>query len=499
MSDVMAELTHKQDVRPGANGASREDERVFYPSLDSLHSELERISPLVTLFKSVIDPVLVVVTLYGLHFMFDVVFGGTELVLAALAFMLTMMVMDGSVLLVPTPGLVWWGITRFVLGWCFVVLTLGLISYLASWDLYFYPPYILTWVVVAPLAQLLVHGLVIGVMGTITTHSRRRVAIVGANDAGLALRDRIRANNYLNMEFVGFFDDRDITRLREDRMSDKEILARLEEMTGIIQREGINQVFISLPMSSQPRVMSLLDSLQDSTVSIYFVPDYFVFDMIQGHVDNVAGIPVVCVCDSPFTGLKGVVKRWEDVVLALCILALIWPIMLVTAVAVKMTSAGPVIFKQRRYGMDGKSIQVYKFRSMTVMEDGDKVTQARQGDQRLTPIGAFLRKTSLDELPQFINVLEGKMSIVGPRPHANTHNEYYRKLIKGYMIRHKVRPGITGWAQVNGCRGETDTLDKMERRIDFDLAYLRHWSLWMDLRIVLMTAYQTIRPKGNAY
>jgi putative colanic acid biosynthesis UDP-glucose lipid carrier transferase len=208
---------------------------------------------------------------------------------------------------------------------------------------------------------------------------------------------------------------------------------------------------------------------------------------------------VVCVCDSPFTGLKGVVKRWEDVVLALCILALIWPIMLVTAVAVKMTSAGPVIFKQRRYGMDGKSIQVYKFRSMTVMEDGDKVTQARQGDQRLTPIGAFLRKTSLDELPQFINVLEGKMSIVGPRPHANTHNEYYRKLIKGYMIRHKVRPGITGWAQVNGCRGETDTLDKMERRIDFDLAYLRHWSLWMDLRIVLMTAYQTIRPKGNAY
>ena len=173
--------------------------------------------------------------------------------------------------------------------------------------------------------------------------------------------------------------------------------------------------------------------------------------------------------------------------------------MLATAIAVKVTSKGPVIFKQRRYGADGKSIMVYKFRSMTVMEDGDTVKQAQKNDQRLTPIGGFLRKSSLDELPQFLNVLEGSMSIVGPRPHANAHNEYYRKLIKGYMIRHKVRPGITGWAQVNGCRGETDTLDKMEQRIRYDLDYLRHWSLFMDLKIIFMTVAQVVKREGNAY
>lgn len=495
MSEVMAELAAKQEaIQP-----QREEGAAFYPSLDTLQGELERISPLVTLFKSVIDPVLVVATLYLLHRLFDVAFGSTELVLAALAFLLTMLVMDGSVLLVRSQGLMWWGLLRFVLGWCFVVATLSLIGYLASWHLYFYPPYLLAWALLAPATLLASHGLVQLLMGGGERVAKRKVAIVGANEAGMTLRDRIGANGYLNMEFVGFFDDRELTRLDAGRIKPGELLATLAGMAEVIQREGISHVYISLPMSSQPRVMSLLDCLQDSTVSIYFVPDYFVFDMIQGHVDNVAGIPVVCVCDSPFTGLKGVVKRAEDIVLTLAILALIWPLMLGTALAVKLTSPGPVIFRQKRYGMDGKSIVVYKFRSMTVMEDGDKVVQARQGDQRFTPIGGFLRKSSLDELPQFINVLEGKMSIVGPRPHANTHNEYYRKLIKGYMIRHKVRPGITGWAQVNGCRGETDTLDKMEKRIEFDLAYLRHWSLWMDLRIVLMTAYQTVKPKGNAY
>jgi putative colanic acid biosynthesis UDP-glucose lipid carrier transferase len=165
---------------------------------------------------------------------------------------------------------------------------------------------------------------------------------------------------------------------------------------------------------------------------------------------------------------------------------------------VKATSPGPVIFKQRRYGLDGEEILVYKFRSMTVTEDGGTVTQATKGDKRITPLGAFLRKTSLDELPQFINVLQGRMSIVGPRPHAVAHNEMYRKLIKGYMVRHKVKPGITGWAQVNGFRGETDTLDKMQGRIDYDLDYLRHWSLRLDVHIILRTA-KLVAKDQSAY
>ena len=230
-------------------------------------------------------------------------------------------------------------------------------------------------------------------------------------------------------------------------------------------------------MASQPRILHVLDELKDTTASIYFVPDMFITDLIQGRSGTVCGTPVISVCESPFTGSNGLIKRASDIILSLLILALISPLLLLIALAIKLDSPGPVIFKQRRYGLDGEEILVYKFRSMRVCEDGDTIRQAQKDDARITRIGAFLRKNSLDELPQFINVLQGRMSIVGPRPHAVAHNEIYRNLIKGYMIRHKVKPGITGWAQVNGYRGETRTLDKMQARIDHDLDYLRNWSL----------------------
>jgi putative colanic acid biosysnthesis UDP-glucose lipid carrier transferase len=192
------------------------------------------------------------------------------------------------------------------------------------------------------------------------------------------------------------------------------------------------------------------------------------------------------------------VKRASDIVLALVICALILPVLLGIAVGVKLSSPGPVLFRQRRYGLDGREIHVYKFRSMTVTEDGAVIEQATRADERVTRFGAFLRRYSLDELPQFINVLQGRMSVVGPRPHAVAHNEMYRRLIKGYMIRHKVKPGITGWAQVNGLRGQTNTLDSMENRIAYDLAYLRHWSLQLDLWIVLKTLLVVFNDR-NAY
>jgi putative colanic acid biosynthesis UDP-glucose lipid carrier transferase len=207
-------------------------------------------------------------------------------------------------------------------------------------------------------------------------------------------------------------------------------------------------------------------------------------------------MPVISVCETPFKGIDGITKRISDVVFSSLILALILPVLIAIAVAVKWTSAGPVIFKQRRYGLAGEEIVVYKFRSMSVTEDGSTVTQATKNDQRITPLGAFLRKTSLDELPQFINVLQGRMSIVGPRPHAVAHNELYRKLIKGYMVRHKVKPGITGWAQVNGFRGETETLQKMQGRIDYDLDYLRNWSLRLDIQIILKTVRLVLKDQA---
>src|SRR6185436_12712671 len=258
-------------------------------------------------------------------------------------------------------------------------------------------------------------------------------------------------------------------------------------------------IYIALPMASQPRILRLLEDLRDTTASIYFVPDIFVSDLIQARVDSLGGLPVVAVCETPFYGFNGAVKRLSDVAFAGLILTLIAPLLLAIAIGVKRSSPGPILFKQRRYGVDGRKIVVYKFRSMTVAEDGDVVRQATRNDSRITPFGAFLRRTSLDELPQFINVLQGRMSVVGPRPHAVAHNELYRKLIRGYMIRHKVKPGITGLAQVNGLRGETDTVEKMKARIDYDLAYLRSWSLLLDLQIILKTVVVVLGKDKNAY
>jgi len=228
------------------------------------------------------------------------------------------------------------------------------------------------------------------------------------------------------------------------------------------------------------------------------VPNIFAFDLVQARVVDINGIPAFSVCDTPFHGMRGISKRVSDVVLACLALLLMWPVMLATAVAVKLSSPGPVLFKQHRYGLNGEEILVYKFRSMTVCEDGPVIAQASTRDRRVTPVGAFLRRTSLDELPQVLNVLEGKMSFVGPRPHAVAHNEEYRKLISGYMIRHKIRPGITGWAQVNGLRGETSTVDKMQARVQYDLDYLKNWSLSLDMQIIARTVL-TVLHGGNAY
>jgi len=217
------------------------------------------------------------------------------------------------------------------------------------------------------------------------------------------------------------------------------------------------------------------------------VPDIFMYDIIQARIDTVAGMPVVAVCETPFHGTMGLMKRLSYLLIASTAIVLTAPVMLAIAVAIKVTMPGPVLFRQRRYGLDGREITVWKFRSMKVAEDGDNVRQATRDDDRITPLGRFLRRTSLDELPQFFNVLQGRMSVVGPRPHAVSHNELFRKVIKGYMVRHKVKPGITGWAQINGARGETAQLEDMERRIRYDLEYLRQWSLRLDLYIIWRT------------
>jgi len=315
--------------------------------------------------------------------------------------------------------------------------------------------------------------------------NRRRAVIVGAGPLGVKVAAAFQARGSLGHELLGYFDDREDGRIAAEARALR--LGRLADVAAFVREHGVHEAYITLPLGSQPRIIALLESIQGTTASIYFVPDVFGISIIQGRLRDMNGLPVVGLCESPFTGTNLLVKRASDLLLSGLILALIWPLMLIIAAAVRFSSPGPAIFRQRRNGLDGEEIVVYKFRSMTTQDNGDVVPQARRDDPRVTRLGAFLRRTSLDELPQFINVLQGRMSIVGPRPHAVAHNAQYRELIKAYMVRHKVKPGITGWAQVNGHRGETDTLEKMQARVEYDLEYLRNWSLLLDLQIVART------------
>jgi putative colanic acid biosynthesis UDP-glucose lipid carrier transferase len=389
-------------------------------------------------------------------------------------------------------------VRKVAINWGLFVGVAGAFGYATGYLRHFPQTMLMAWVAVTPLALAAAHlALRLALPKWMALGGNQRVAVVaGVNDIGLQLLRRFRELPYLGTRVVGFFDDRQPARLPAS--DDVPLLGRIGELADFVKRHHVEAIYLALPMAPQPRILAVLDDLKDTTASIYFVPDIFVTDLIQGRLDNVGGMAVVGVCETPFTGFDNLIKRTSDLVLALLILLLLAPLLGAVAVGVKLSSPGPVIFKQRRYGLDGREIVVYKFRSMTVCDDGDHVRQATRNDSRITPFGAFIRRSSLDELPQFLNVLQGRMSIVGPRPHAVAHNESYRKLIKGYMLRHKVKPGITGWAQVNGCRGETETVDKMQQRIEFDLDYLRNWSLGLDLWIIVKTALLVVKDR-NAY
>jgi putative colanic acid biosysnthesis UDP-glucose lipid carrier transferase len=316
--------------------------------------------------------------------------------------------------------------------------------------------------------------------------------IVGVTKVGLELVRRIPEHACL-----GYFDFRSRERLLAES-AEAPPVRDCASLGDYVREHGVDAVYIALPIANSPRIRSLLADLRNSTASVYFVPDVFAFDLIQGRVVDLNGIPALAICDTPLRGTNAFMKRIMDLTLTLAAMPLLVPVCALIAMAVKLTSPGPVLFAQRRYGVDGEEILVYKFRTMTVSEDGGQVRQASRHDVRITPLGRILRRTSLDELPQILNVLQGKMSLVGPRPHAVAHNELYRRQISGYMVRHKVLPGITGWAQVHGLRGETDTVEKMAQRIRYDLEYLRNWSLSLDLRILIKTVIVVLRGE-NAY
>ena len=444
------------------------------------------------LVRMLLEALVAVGCLAGCAIAFGEPFAGPYVILALLVFSLTF---PGHAPRGTSPA----AIARDVLtGWMLIVGLLLMLGWATRTIAFFDERVIVTWIAVTPVVMFGAHLLTpVLLPRLLAAEGLKRVAVIaGGGSLGLKLAERIADTPILGVTVAGFFDGRTSDRL-EPAVRER-LLGSVDDIADYVKKHRVDLIYITLPMSSQPRIMKICDELRDTTASIYFVPDIFMFDLIQGRMDSIGGMPVMAVCETPFFGVNAMVKRLSDIVLASLILILISPVLLAIAAIVKITSPGPALFKQRRYGLDGREVIVYKFRSMRVAEDGAVVKQATKGDPRVTPFGAFIRRTSLDELPQFINVLQGRMSIVGPRPHAIAHNEQYRKLVKGYMLRHKVRPGITGLAQVKGMRGETETADKMMMRIAYDLEYLRHWSLKLDLQIIWRTIFVVLK-KDNAY
>jgi putative colanic acid biosysnthesis UDP-glucose lipid carrier transferase len=457
------------------------------------HSSLLAI---VASLQATLAPAIVCSSLYLIGRAYGVGFGGPYIYLAVLAVSLAIVILPSSdsmtqqVGLEPVPlaaGLLFrWTVLGGVL--------LG-VGYATKFSAEFSRRVILTWLLITPALLILGNLALRELMRTLLVDpaNARSVVFAGCNEVSVMLSDRLERNAELGMKVAGFFDDRESDRLQ--LRNDVKLLGKLRDVAAYVRRHNVGVVFIALPIRHVSRVVDLVDELRDTTVSIYYLPDIFVFDLIQARTSEIMGIPVVSMCETPFHGVGGVTKRLMDVTLSLLLLVVLSPLLALIAMAVKLSSPGPVIFRQRRYGLDGLEIGVHKFRTMTVVEDSGPIVQATKDDRRITPLGRFLRRYSLDELPQLLNVLQGSMSLVGPRPHAVAHNEQYRRLIKGYMIRHKVLPGITGLAQINGCRGETSRLEDMQARVDYDLDYLRHWSPLLDLKILALTVLQLLGDK----
>lgn len=383
--------------------------------------------------------------------------------------------------------------SRLMISWAATIAILGFTIFV------FYPfntldvDVIVVWLLISPVLTVLMHASRRIVLAKLraSADEPRRVAIIGANDLGLRMINSMHGMPWLGYRVMGFYDDRAPNNDTDRRLVGQDISVNggLEQLYQDAHDGKIDIVFITLPMRAELRMRTVIDRLADTTVSPYVIPDVFSFDLLHSRLTCIQGIPALSIYDSPLVD-NGWAKRLEDLVLGLGMLAILAIPMLFIAIGVKLTSAGPIFFKQSRYGMGGDHIKVWKFRSMSVCEDGPNVQQAQRKDPRVTPFGNFLRRTSLDELPQLFNVISGSMSLVGPRPHAVAHNEFYRGQIKGYMLRHKVKPGITGLAQINGFRGETETLDKMSGRIAYDLEYIRNWSLLLDIKILWWTIFR---------
>ena len=444
---------------------------------------------LVALLQTIVPPVVAVGFLYYLVSVFDAAlaeyFNSMAVLVAILMLLLPYPARDPQQPIFPGSLPI---VISVLVRWAVLLAALLAIAYVTKFSAHYSRRIVLTWAMVTPAmlvaVNLLFHELMRRLM--CNPENARRTVFAGYNDVSRNLARQLRSSSEYCLGVHGFFDDRSADRLQPNRAD--RLLGTLADLPEFVKKNNVEVIFISLPVGHLKRTTELLNQLRDTTASVYYAPDIVVYDLIQSRTGSINGIPVIAMCETPIYGFRFFAKRLTDVIVSSIALVMALPVFVGIAALIKATSPGPVFFKQRRYGLNGEEIVVYKFRTMRVTEDGAHVQQASRDDPRITPAGRILRKYSLDELPQLINVLQGRMSLVGPRPHAVAHNEMYRKLINGYMVRHKVLPGITGLAQVNGLRGETKSLEQMEARVRCDLEYLRQWSVGLDLQILAKTA-----------
>lgn len=388
--------------------------------------------------------------------------------------------------------------TQVLVHWVWMITGLLLLGLLSQFADAFARRVLVLWFIAVPFLFLLAHVIArYGLRRVLPQMAVKRSAvIVFANDSARMLGEKLRHSNRYDLQ--GYFDDRE-----EDRtgggIPGLTLLGKARNAAQYVRDHEVEVVFVVLPDSGARRAIAVIDDLGNTTASLYYVPDFFMFSLLKAQVGEIESVPVLQVAESPFYGVDGLLKQLFDFVFAFFAVIAISPVLIGVAIAVKLSSPGPALFKQKRYGLNGKRFWVYKFRSMKMDAPDAGTRQATKDDDRITRVGRFIRKTSLDELPQFFNVLKGEMSVVGPRPHTVAHNEHYRKEVRRYMLRHKVKPGVTGWAQVNGLRGETANIERMEERIRFDLEYIRMWSPWVDLKIIFLTVWTIARGDENAY
>lgn len=460
---------------------------------------LKHYSSIVVSIQRLLDAFLVVFSLYLISKYNGRIITYHNILLFGFIFTLTLVIFKGLNLYQSWRGA---SITsefkRILLGWFLIITILVMSSTLFYTPKIFTQDVFLSWLILTPLGITLEHAIIRLTLRYFRSQGKnvRHVIIAGAGQLGTKLHHKILNSPGFGLKIMGFFDDKYDEGLKD--VHGIPVLGNLNDLPQYVSEREIDIVYIALPFRAEEKMKTLANALSDSRTSVFVIPDIFIFQLLHTRLIDLDGIPIFSIFDTHFNGIDGWLKRLFDIIVASLILVLISPVMLLISVGIKLSSKGPIVFKQRRYGLNGDEIIVYKFRSMKVCEDGKNVPQAQKNDPRITPFGNFIRKTSLDELPQFINVIQGRMSIVGPRPHAISHNEHYRKLIDGYMLRHKVKPGITGWAQINGWRGETDTLYKMEKRVEYDLDYIRNWSIWLDIEIILLTIIRGFTGK-NAY